>query len=349
MNAPRPDEAIPRIGELLAAFLGLEPERVRAESDPRFDAVFTADPLSFLVEYKPSGNPAAVAGAIEQLGRLDRSRAPAPGVVPLIAVPFMGPGGKRLCAERDVSWLDLSGNARIVVLGLRIVVEGRPNRYKQRGRPSSVFAPKASRIVRWLLMHPSRFATQREIASETGMDEGYTSRVVSRLEADELVVRDEDGALRVRDPDLLLDAWAEAYDFERHGIVRGHLPARSGDQLVGLLGEALDGAGVEHAFTGLAGAWALDRFAAFRIATVYVAQDGDDLLGRLSFRPEDRGANVWIVTPNDAGVFQGARRAAGFTCAHPVQVYLDLKAHPERAREAAAHLRENLLTWRADA
>jgi hypothetical protein len=30
-------------------------------------------------------------------------------------------------------------------------------------------------------------------------------------------------------------------------------------------------------------------------------------------------------------------------CAHPVQIYLDLLAHPERAKEAAEELRKRLL------
>jgi hypothetical protein len=32
-------------------------------------------------------------------------------------------------------------------------------------------------------------------------------------------------------------------------------------------------------------------------------------------------------------------------CVHPVQVYVDLKDHPERAAEAAAELRDRLLGW----
>jgi hypothetical protein len=32
----------------------------------------------------------------------------------------------------------------------------------------------------------------------------------------------------------------------------------------------------------------------------------------------------------------------------PVQVYLDLKGHPERAKEAAAELRSRVLQWRRD-
>lgn len=35
----------------------------------------------------------------------------------------------------------------------------------------------------------------------------------------------------------------------------------------------------------------------------------------------------------------------GVPCVHPVQVYLDLKGHPERSSEAAARLRAEALPW----
>ena len=47
--------------------------------------------------------------------------------------------------------------------------------------------------------------------------------------------------------------------------------------------------------------------------------------------------------PNDEGVFQGAVEREGIPCVHPVQVYLDLKDHPERSAEAAEALRKKLL------
>ena len=63
----------------------------------------------------------------------------------------------------------------------------------------------------------------------------------------------------------------------------------------------------------------------------------------LGFREESRGANTWLVVPNDEGVFDGAEVLEGINCVHPVQAYLDLKDHPERASEAAAELRHRVI------
>jgi hypothetical protein len=268
------------------------------------------------------------------------------GAIPLVAVPFMRDSGKQACGRAGVSWLDLSGNAHIVAPGLRVIIDGRPNQFRTRGRPASAFAPKSSRVARLLLMHPGEAWTQREVAQATGVSEGFVSRIVARLEEERYVTRDGNGALHVTDPNLLLDAWQEQYRFSKHAIIQGHVAARSGDALARFVSDALKAEGVQHAATGLAAAWQLTRFATFRIATFYVdAAANAALETSLGFREEARGANLWLVVPNDAGVFHGVSERDGMHCVHPVQAYLDLHEHPERATEAAERLRAEYLGW----
>lgn len=312
------------------------------------DAIVDLGGLTFVIEWKGSSGLAQVSRAADQLQRFASKLGQR--VVLLLAVPFMGPIGRERCREAGVSWLDLSGNAHIVAPGIHIRIEGQPNLFRRPGRPSSAFAPKSSRIARWLLLHPRDSMTQREIARATDMDEGFTSRIVAKLEEDELVAREPNGAIRARDPDLLLDAWREDYDFSKHRVVKGHVAARSGNALLRRVAEELQVSKAEQAATGMAAAWLLTRFAGFRIVTAYVAElPSSKVLSRLGFREETPGANVWLVVPADEGVFHGASDREGVQCVHPVQAYLDLKDHPERADEAAALLRTELLTWRGDA
>ncbi|MBI5527218.1 MAG: helix-turn-helix domain-containing protein [Deltaproteobacteria bacterium] len=338
-----------KVPDTLAALLGVERADidVRREDRSGADFVISAVGMTFVVEVKVTTSAAAVAMAVRQVLRhAARIRRRA---VPLLAVPFMGEVGRRVCEEAGVGWLDLSGNARIIAPGIRVVVEGKPNRFRAAGRPPNLFAPKSSRITRWLLVHAGEPLTQREISRATGLDEGMVSRLVARLIAEDYLVRNEDGGVRVKDPALLLDVWREAYQFSKHTLHQGHVASRSGDALLRFVGEALRDQGIEHAATGLAAAWALTRFAAFRIATVYLPADPSPvLLECLGFREDPRGANLWLVVPNDEGVFQGAVEKDGIRCVHPVQVYVDLKDHPERAPEAAERLRTELLTWRRD-
>ena len=99
------------------------------------------------------------------------------------------------------------------------------------------------------------------------------------------------------------------------------------------------------AATALAAAWLWTRYAGFRLSTVYLSIPPSPALKRdISFREEARGANTWLVVPNDEGVFDGAESVDGIRCVHPVQAYLDMKDHPERAPEAAAELRGRLFS-----
>jgi hypothetical protein len=270
--------------------------------------------------------------------------------IPVLVVPYMGEIGRRICGEAGVCWLDLSGNAHLVAPGLRAHVEGKPNKFKRPGRPRSVFAPKSSRIARWLLIHRQRSFTQRELAEATGMDEGFTSRIVRRLEEQEFVTRGERGAVRIRNYDAMLNAWREAYDFSRHTILRGHVAARSGEEILRRLPEQFRRWSLRHAATGLGAAWLWTHFAGFRLVVFYVAESlEEDLRREVGFHEEERGENVWLIVPNDMGVFHGSSRRGGVECVHPVQAYLDLKGHPERSEEAADHLRKELLAGNTNA
>lgn len=319
--------------------------KVRQEDPSGADLVITGADKTFVVEFNRTTSAAIIAGAAKQVreyaNRIRRK------VVPLVAVPFMGDVGRSACHEAGVGWLDLSGNAHIVAGGLRIIIEGRPNRFRSVGRPPNLFAPKSSRVVRWLLIHSDKSFTQREIAHATGMDEGFVSRIVSRLVQEGCLVRDERSAIRPKDPALLLETWREAYQFSKHKLYQGHVAARSGDALLKFACDTLAMQKVEYAATGLAAAWTFTRFAAFRIATVYIAgEPSSELTEKLSFRGDPRGANLWLVVPNDAGVFLGSVEKDSVRCVHPVQAYLDLKGHPERASEAAERLRSEFLNWR---
>jgi hypothetical protein len=348
MNERQAGQQVARsLGEMLAvpatgAALHVVPK------DRALDGIVKVGKHVFAIDLKSAGDATHVRSAIDHL-RAHVHRLPK-GAIPLVVVPYMGQVGSDLCEEAGIGWLDLSGNAHIAAPGIHVHVEGRANRFKRRGRPASAFAPKSSRIARWLLIHSDKAFSQRELSKAIGLDEGLTSRVVKRLERDGLVKRDDVGAVRAANPALLLDAWREAYDFDRHEITRGHVAARSGDALLSTISGVLERRKIEHAATGLGAAWLWSRFAAFRIVMVYLREPApDSVLREIGFREEARGANVSLVVPNDEGVFQGASERDDIECVHPVQIYLDLKDHPERSDEAAQRLRADVLRWGRDA
>ena len=261
--------------------------------------------------------------------------------VPVLVVPYMGETVARTARDAGISWMDLSGNADIRAKGLLIHVEGRPNRFARRGRPSSAFAPKSARIARTLLLDPNRWWLQADLARETKLGRGFTSRIVHRLAADQLIENSDDGSLRPRSAEALMDAWHGEYDFRKHHVLRWHHAARGGAELTSVVAQALQHDGHKYAFTGLAAAWAYDPFAMFRLVTVYLEDSrGLDGIRALGAREEERGSNLWVVLPNDEGVFDGSRSLNGVRYVSPVQAWLDLASMPERAQEAAERVRK---------
>ena len=347
MEIPRELFAVRQAVERLAEILevpGLPEEaefQFRTGEHGVWDAVLWVRGHCFVLEWKRSGSVGAVADAIRFL-RVARGSF-AHEVTPLLAVPYMGQAAQELCAQAEVAWLDLSGNARIIVPGIFYQNLGNPNRFRRPGRPDSAFGTRGSRVARLLLMEPSGPVTQRDIAIRAGLNEGHVSRVVRKLLASGLVERGQDG-IRVVDRGTLLDAWREDYRFDRHDVVHGHVAAAEGRSLIHSIARALDGAGALYAATALPAAWMWTRHAGFRLSTVYLDRPPSASVREgFGFRGEARGANTWLVVPNDDAVFLGAEPVDGIRCVHPVQAYLDLKDHPERAAEAATELRRRLL------
>ena len=348
MKIPRETIAIQQAADRLAEILGVtelgEDTRIAVRSnDGRrlWDAVLNARGLSFVLEWKRSGSLGHVAAAIRQL-EMAKSSLPHE-VIPLLAVPYMGEAAQDRCAQADLPWLDLSGNARIVAAGIFYQNLGNPNRFRRAGRPQSAFGPRGSRITRRLLMEHGKAIRQRILASSTGLDEGHTSRIVGKLLEAGLVNR-EQGGISVPDSNALLDAWRDDYRFDRHHVVRGHIASRTGDLLIQAISGILSRIEEPYAATALPAAWLWTRYAGFRLSTVYLSNPPSaGLRKELGFREEARGANTWLVVPNDEGVFEGAEFVDGIRCVHPVQAYLDLKDHPERATEAAEELRRRII------
>jgi hypothetical protein len=335
-------EAMERLPRLLGDLLDeptLSFQREQGD-DSGVDAIADVRGRRWLFQVKSSSRPGIVAAAADQLG----AQAP-PDARAILVVPFMTSAGAKTAAERGLNWLDLSGNAHIRDDDLYIWVHGRPNQFVARGRPSSPFAPKSSRIARTLLLDPERWWRQKELAATTDLDDGHVSRIVHRL-SDERLLENRASELRPLDPALLLDAWSDEYDFDRHDIVVGHMSG-AGIELTRQLHHSLDDGGIEHAFTGLPAAWLVEPFARFRVNTVYVEGDPRVAAETIGLRRNERGANVQIVGPNDRGVFAGQHLVGDLPCVSTVQLYLDLLALPERSDEAAAMLRDRGLLWNA--
>ncbi len=281
---------------------------------------------SLIVEWAPTGGTAHIAMAIERL----KARVPAAGsrLIPLIFTPHMGSVGRELCTQAQLPWVDTAGNAHIVLPGMLVRVEGRRPIKKQVGRPSNAFAARSSRISRVLLLEPTRAFSQRELARSAGVDEGFTSRIVQRLEQDQLVLRDSDG-VRVRDTFLMLEAWRETWNLARMDQCVGHVDAQSPEELLRRTSASLSEIGISHALTGISAArWTKGREDFPEVVFLVDRLPEPDDAAALRFHADAVPQNIRFIQIEDPSYLWGGSSVDDVQVAHPVQIYLDLKGRP---------------------
>jgi hypothetical protein len=257
----------------------------------------------------------------------------------LLVAPFLSPRTRALLADADTSYVDATGNLRLVASDPAIFIEGRgadqdPDREPRALR--SLKGAAAGRVVRALCDFMPPYGV-RTLAASSSTPLGTVSRVISFLEEEALITRNESKAITAVDRPALLARWASDYSLTGSNILHSYLEPRGLAALVPKLAK-LD----RYAVTGtLAG----PGIAAARLATIFV-DDADRAAETLEIVPADAGANVWLLEPYDEVVFDRtqplhyalARQAVNVVAAAPSQVVADLMTSPGRGPQEAEAL-----------
>ena len=257
---------------------------------------------------------------------------------PVVVAPFLTENTRARLWERDVGYLDLTGNTKIVLPepGLFIETQGASTDPTREERPArSLRGPKAGRVVRALIELRSPPGV-RELGALTKSDAGYVSRVLSFLDSEALITRVGRGRIEGVDWAALLRRWAQEAPLESRGRLRTFLEPRGLSALQTRLAK-LD---APYAITGSFAAATLAPLAPARLATIWV-HDSDDVAARLALRPADAGANVVLAEAVDDSVFDGTLQRDGLSYAAPAQVAVDLLTSPGRGPQEG----EELIDW----
>ncbi|MCA9575450.1 MAG: hypothetical protein R3B40_25610 [Polyangiales bacterium] len=247
---------------------------------------------------------------------------------PLLVVSrYLSEATRALLRERDIGYLDLTGNVRCVMStpGLYIETAGASEDPDRKERPArSLRGDKAGRVVR-ALCDTRELPGVRELAALTDVTPGYVSRVLTHLDSEALVTRVGRGQLASVDWPALLRRWAQDAPLESRGNVSSFLDPRGLPALLARLPRAKE----RYAVTGGLAAAALAPIAPPRLAVIWV-RDAAEAAAQLDLRPASSGANVLLVEPTDDGVFEGATQRDEVWYAAPSQVAADLLTSPGR-------------------
>ena len=199
-----------------------------------------------------------------------------------------------------------------------------------------------------MLRDPQKAWRVADLAGTADVSLGHVSNVRAALLDREWAAVGPDGLFLIR-PDALLDTWRDAYDppaGERLGFyttLHGIAFEEAARKAFGTSGQ--DGSAMFASFS--AAQW-LAPYTRTGSQFFYADDAGlDKLHDALKLLPAWKGENVFVTLPRDPGLFRDSvEPAPGIICTSPVQTYLDLNAAGERGREAADHLRQEMLKWR---
>lgn len=287
------------------------------------------------------GQPRQIRAAVTRLAEIRRE---APAAYPMATAVYIGPQSARILRANTLGYVDLSGNCYLALENVLIEKEGKRN-VRPSTRPlRSLFAPRATRVVRVLLTDPGRTWKLEELAKAASVSLGHSHNVMKRLEELAWVERDDRQRIRLAKPADLLENWGESYSYRDNEILSYFSPERVSRKFMTEVARAADAAGRQYAFTLNAGLSLVAPH--LRIPAIHCFLEGDPapITAALGFRPAGEAeGTVHLLAPYDPGVFYGTLEKGGLKVVCLPQLYVDLVHYERKGSEQAEHLRREAM------
>jgi hypothetical protein len=275
--------------------------------------------------------------------------------VPTLGAPYITPNMARVCQDHHWDWFDLAGNCYLSAPeGIHLERSGNESTFARPRPTANLGTAEASRVIRALLIPENAGMrwTQREMENHFGgripkvpePSLALVNKVVQHLREEAFIESAPEGGFTLKKPVALLEAWREAYRFDRHQR-RSFFTLLSGSRRD-------EGLRKFDAVSGSRGVYASFSAAEHQAPHVrqpkqwfFIAEDLEDEFARcVEAKQVDSGENLVVLIPDDDGVFYGQESAGEpLASTNPVQTYVDLLNSGSRGQEAAeAILEQNL-------
>ncbi|MXW82776.1 MAG: hypothetical protein F4246_05465 [Rhodothermaceae bacterium] len=301
-------------------------------------------PYALFFEVKSNGQPRWARIAAVQLTRYVQ-QAHARGVpraYGILVAPYVSETSAAILQGHGHGYFDLAGNGQLALRGIYVERKGHSNPFSERSELRSLFAPKASRVLRVLLRHPYKPWRMTALAKEADVSYGLVAKAKPLLLDREWVQVTARGLALVK-PDDALDCWATTFRRRRNQI-HNYYSLENRQEAERRLAEAAETLGARYALAGCSGAERFAPHVSYHRATAYVnSQQTKQVARHAGFREVSRGANVQIFDAYDDGVFHGKEKVGGIWIANPVQLFIDLKQTRAREDESAAFLHSQII------
>ena len=302
------------------------------------------------VEERESVTPRAVLDLISPRVQTARSMG---AHLPLVVVaPWLSKRTRDLLAERDLGYIDLTGNALLRLdnppFYLQTTGAERNPAPRKRGQ-AQLRGAKAARLIRLLIDVRPPYGLG-ELADTTGLAPGYISRLLDTLDREALIERTPRGPVESVDVPGLLRRWASSYDVFRSNEALS-LIAPAGVEALFEEVSRPDPVEREMVITGSFAAAAMMAPIAAPALLLAYCERPRELASELGLLASEQGANVVLLSPFDPVAQERTSFRAGLTYAAPSQVVVDcLTGNGRMPAEGEALLRwmvDNETDWRA--
>ena len=272
-----------------------------------------------------------------------RAAEPDESLAPLVVARYLAEPVRAWLAERDVSYVDATGNMRILLttpsLFVRDVGEQK-DPWRGPGRPKgNLKGESAARVVRALVDFRPPYSVPG-LMKRAGTPSGNTYRVVDFLQEQGLLTRDDTGTITDVQWRALVERWSKDYDFTALAGATGYLAPRGLPELVKRVSELPEDSPIGgYAITGSIAAATWEAYAPTRLAMIY-AENPDQFALYADLRRVDAGTNVIIAPTTQTAALERTQRLDDAVIVSPSQAAVDLLRSPGRGPEEGRALLE---------
>jgi hypothetical protein len=296
-----------------------------------------------VLELSTLGQPRQIRAAVT---RLDELRREMPTAYPAAAAVYIGPESARILKSHNLGYIDLSGNCHLALENVLIEKEGKRNTRASARPLRSLFAPRATRVVRVLLSEVGRAWRLGELARAAEVSLGHSHNVVKRLEELAWLERDTSDRMRLTKPGDLLESWGDAYTYRENEIASYAVPERMTRKFLVEVARAAEAEGRRYALTMSAGLSLVAPHLRMTAVHAYLEGNPAPVAARLGLRAvaEADGA-LHLFAPYDRGVFHGLLEKGGLRVTSLPQLWVDLARYDGRGADQAQHLRREAMGY----
>lgn len=301
----------------------------------------------FGVEVKTGSQPSIVMRAAMQAER----GAEALGIRPMVFVPYLSEELMTRLAAREVSGIDLCGNAVILGKAFQVWRSGAPNRYKESRSIQNPYSGESSVFARAFLLQAGfgsltelRTFTQaksdpRPAQTRSTLLLGTASKVVSALEEELIVAKTPEG-IQLLDEKRLLNKLRQRYRRLPTPSLLGKTPLSTAE-IWSKMALAREQGSTRAIATGIASAGFYGVLSGVERLSLYI----DDIAVAselLEVKPGRAFANIELIEDRKELSFFDARVEGDTWWASPIQTWLELAQGGPREQEAGNSLERQL-------